>query len=199
MITLLIAFAMIAVLSTGVWYYLEYTQTQQMGSRTEVPVLGPTVTIAPPEAQTPDGWVEFTDETAGISFLHPQDAQIKRENEYVGVIMLGPTQSEGTELYDGLAVLLSTYPLNGKGLRAAAEADRETTASDPVVQVGEITPITYAGQMGYTYQASSLGTRSIIILPFENDLYLKVINSTVDPTGKGFEQTTEQIVSSVRS
>lgn len=196
-VTLVVAFMMVAVLAAGVWYHFEYTKLATQNNSTEAPLVGSSPTpIPPPGAEIEEGWVEFDDNSTGFTFQYPDDAQIRRENEYVGVVMLGPTQSEGTELYDGLAVLLATYPLNGKTLAEAAQV--EQAREDPIVEVNEITPITYAGKSGFAYQATSLGTRQVIILPLTNDLYLKVINSTIDPTGKGFQTTAEKIASSVK-
>ncbi len=196
-ITLIVAFLMIAVLATGVWYYFEYTEQATQNNSTEAPLVGSGQAPAtPPEAEVEEGWVEFDDPATGFTFQYPEDAQIRRENENVGVVVLGPTQSQGTELYDGLTVLLATYPLNGKTLTEAAQA--EQAREDSIAEVTEITPITYAGKSGFVYQATSLGTRQVIILPLTNDLYLKVTNSTVDPTGKGFQETAEKIASSVK-
>lgn len=196
-ITLIVAFLMIAVLATGVWYYFEYTEQATQHNSTEAPLVGsaPTPTTAP-VSELEEGWVEFDDTTAGFTFQYPEDAQIRRENEYIGVVILGPTQSQGTELYDGLTVLLATYPLNGKTLMEAAKV--EQAREDPIVEVTEITPITYAGKTGFAYKATSLGTRQVIFLPLAGDLYLKVVNGAVDPTGQGFQETAERIASSVK-
>ena len=188
---------MLIILSIGIWYYFQYTKLQSQTNSTEAPVVGQTTPTPPVQTQVEEGWVLYSNDSTGFTFTYPQEAELRHENEYVGVILLGPTQSQGTELYDGLAVLLASYPLNGKTLKQAAE--NEQTKEDTSVTVSEITPITYAGKSGFTYQASSLGTRQVIILPLTNDLYLKVVNSTQDPTNKGFQNTVEKIVSTTKA
>jgi len=196
---LVISALMLLVLGAGIWYYFEFRSSQNDEATTEAPVPTSPTSTPSPAINIPQGWIQYSTPSSNLTFYYPQDAEVTENIEGINVTILGPTQTEGTELHDGLSLNLSTSPLNGRTLEEVATERRQESANEPVVEnVTEVEQIQYANKQGYSYTVSSLGTRDVMFFPLSNDLYLQVINGTVDPTNAGFHETAEQIVSTIK-
>lgn len=200
-VILVISFCMIAVLAIGVWYYFQYYSQQNQDTKVQAPISEqstPSQTSQP--IDTPAGWQHLVSTTNNISLSYPQDARVEDSPGSINISIYGPTQKDGTELFDGISLTISTLPLNGSKLESAANNQWQNNSQTPKTgTVSQLQKINYADKDGFKYTLSNFSQNDIYILPLTQDLYLNVTEIILDPKDIGFAQLTEQIVSTIRS
>lgn len=170
-----------------------YTQT----------TVSPEVTTAAssPAATIPSSWKTYTSGAFGFSIKYPPDMQHDTQaGQEERFYKHGASQSQGTEMYDGILVLIKSGSLSGKSFDAWVNQKYEDTKNDPVQpRVGPKIPVTIAGKQGMSFRVSSLGDRNAIYLPKGTDQYLEILDVTVEPQGstQGFQKIVDQMLSSI--
>jgi hypothetical protein len=164
----------------------EETQTADNG---EQPT--PTINIV-------EGWETSTSEKIGFTISHPADAEIIDREDVLAILFLGPTQTLGTEIFDGYSLNFTTGSYNTQNLEEFVNLQRQEAEEDMVIsRVGEIQNISVAGINGYRFSQTGLGEFTLLYLPRGQDMYLLVAMLVEDPTGAGFEQTVDTILSTL--
>ncbi|MGI5827644.1 MAG: hypothetical protein ACOX6V_01325 [Patescibacteria group bacterium] len=214
---ILITLAIIVLIGIGV--YLSQNGVGGNGvttpSPTPTPVGSPTLSPSPTatsgDALSPDltptptpdevaEWELFSSEDIGFRILYPPEVRVERPtDDTVSFIQFGPTQRTGTEFYDGISLAFDSGSLGDMTLQEFVQQRVQSLQDNPVVEeITESQPITVASYQGYTFEVTSLGTRSYIFLPQGEDRYLEIVNNTEDPTGQGFEETIDTMLSTLR-
>jgi hypothetical protein len=194
---LLIALVLIVLLLlVGVVVIVMSTQ----GSKKEVTVV-PTPTLVPSPTVDPlSNWETFTSSESGFVIKHPVDVKVSVHQEAGKLITVfsktGPTQKEGTEFYDGISLALQSSELGSQTLtefvnKEVAEMQKTGNLTKPPL------PISVSGVNGITFEIQSMGTFTYIYLP-DGGGYMKITDGTVDPTNKGFAETVQQMLSTIR-
>jgi hypothetical protein len=204
---LLGALAVLIILIAGLFYYevtdwFDFNQTQISSSqKTTSPsstLLAPKPIPSQTPAPIPEDWETFSSETFGISVKHPKDFTAEETQEGVRVLKLGPTQSLGTELYDGISILIRTGSLEGVSLEKYVDLQIQEIKDQPInAKVSEKREVKVLELNGFSYNVSSLGEATYILLPKGQNQYLEIINSTVDPSNFGYQKTVDLIISSL--
>lgn len=146
----------------------------------------------------PTDWQTFRSKQYGYSLNHPKDINTETTTEGDRFYKLGPTQSLGTELYDGLSLTIRAGKLNGKSLESVAKQMREQSAKEETTQsITELQTVSYGAIKGYQFRKSSLGDADFIYVQKSPTEYLEIINGTVEP--KNRTQTFAKIVSEMIS
>ena len=165
------------------------------------PVVQKKVSPTPSSLEQPQptlNWVTYDSTISGFSIKYPKDLKHDTTVEGERFYRLGPTQSEGAELFDGISLIIRSGKLNGRTFKNWVDAKYKETVNDPVEQrVGGKIPITIAGMQGIAFTVESLGERIVIYLPKGDKEYLEIINGTVEPQKR--EQTFQKIVDSMLS
>ncbi len=160
----------------------------------------PTEALTPtPTVPVPEDWQTLESEIHGFSLRYPLEAEVEdRPADGLRLILVGPTQTENTEFYDGILLNFDSGNLGNQSLREYVR-DRHAEQNDnPVVEsVTEIIPATVSGYIGFSYRVTSLGERDYIYLPHSNNRFFLIIRSVYDPSGQGYESLAEQIFSTL--
>jgi len=160
-----------------------------------------TVTAASKAADTiPTSWNTYTSTEYRFSISYPSSVLHATTQEGERFYQLGASQSQGTELYDGISVVIRSGSLSGKSFAQWVDENYADIKNDPVQpRVGEKKPVVIAGKEGIAFTVSSLGDRVMIYLPKGNNQFLEISNGTVEPADsqQGFQKTVDQMLSSI--
>lgn len=147
-------------------------------------------------------WKTYTNSKQGFTIKYPNGAEIKVENDgNVLLTLSGPTQKSGADFYDGIFLRFNFNALIGKNIKQVADEELQKAKNtfDTYGDVIEDTKqFTLTGINGYTYTIANVGIHTFIYLPNNSGGYVVIINSTSDPTGKGFQNSANQILSTFR-
>jgi len=156
----------------------------------------PVPTVTPQEVAE---WKSYDSESIGFAILYPPDLTVEEtEMGAVHFFLFGPTQRQGTEFYDGISLTFDSGSLEERTLEEFV-SDRVQELEDESV-VEEVTSpqqVTISGISGYSFSVISLGIRTYYYLPKEEDDYLEVADGTADPTGQGYEEVVDTILSTL--
>lgn len=156
-----------------------------------------TTSIAPIQPAAPLGWKQYESPRYGFLIYHPPDVEvIDRGTEGIHFLKKGPTQAGETELYDGLAVFISAGTQTG-GLESIAKQEHTKLENEPTTsEISAVIPRKVGDITGYEFTIRSVGERTYLFLPKENG-YFKVVDSTADPTGAGFKETADTMLTTL--
>lgn len=142
----------------------------------------------------------YTSENFGVSFSFPSDMQIEKLNGTLRVYKWGPTQREGTELYDGI-IISFMKPENPDNLDlepfAKFKLEEELEFEGEVIK--PVTKVSYGEFTGYEFTILSLGEASSFF--FENDSgeIVRIVYFVEDPADEGFDNMLTQVLQSLEN
>lgn len=150
-------------------------------------------------ANAPENWRTF--ENNNFSIKYPPDMQVRQnQNGSVAFIKLGPTQTSGTEIFDGISMTIdSGNILSGQNFRQFVESERQQMIDEPANQnVGQLNQTTVAREEGYTFTSTGLGEFTHIFLPKGESQYVYIYMLVEDPENQGFQKTVDQMLSTLK-
>lgn len=189
-----VAALLLLVIGAGVFVY-------SLQNKPKTPVL---VNVSPtaqpsltPDTGIPADWKTFESEDFAYTFSYPPEDFKLEEGESVRVVYLGPTQTEGTEVFDGIIVAFDpVIPLGNQLLLPYVKEDLGKQR-EHVEVIKEPTKIEVNGIEGYTYTVSGLGEFTFIYLPAPDGKNVVRINYLVaDPENSGYQQIVDDILES---
>jgi hypothetical protein len=193
---IILSVLLLAVLVGVVTYVIGYSRPEII---VIMPSSAPVPVIADRSIEVPDDWQTLVSEEHTFSIQHPPTIQVDRLEDGVRFFQLGPTQQEGTEVYDALALTFSSGSLMGTPLQLHAELRHEESRRNPIIEsVGSIMPVVINEYPGYWYTIRSLGTFTQTYLPNGTNRYLLITDGTVDPTNQGFEEMVNMMLSTLQ-
>jgi hypothetical protein len=157
--------------------------------------------------ETPDednlglGGNSYLDPNGIFSFLYPNDYQLDTSDPiHPRIYKHGETQSEGTEIYDGVLIVFETVELQGKTLEQWIDDKIRNTPADgnsTVIKPKEAT--TLNGYPGFTYRVRGLGEYDyIVIQKTPASQYALVITYIApDPENKGYQKEVDATFSTI--
>lgn len=148
-------------------------------------------------ASVPADWKTYISERHDFSIQYPENAEFIEEDSKRGAVKIfvtGPTQKTDTDLYDGVGLWISSGSLGGKTLKEFVE-EQSRQSEELLIPTY---PITIAQMQGFAFQSRGLGESTSIYLPAGENQYLEIANFTTDPTGQGFQQQAEKILSTLK-
>jgi len=164
---------------------------------TPTPALNPVVTPTPEASAGMEDWNTFEKEGVGFTFMYPPDLEYREyEDGTFSVSKTGPSQTEGTEFFDGISLGFKQAELGGLTIiefveQKAAELKEAFEATTPeVVQI--------AGGSGYKMHVKGLVEADYYYVALGTSSYLEIIDATMDPTNAGFAETVQKILSSLK-
>lgn len=160
-----------------------------------LPSVSPTQTV-----QIPDNWQTYTSDEHGFTIQYPPDVDVEqRQVGGIQFIKYGPTQTEGTEVFDAISVVIDTGILGGVSLREYVDMRQQESDNEPIVEsVSTVEQVTVGEYSGYQYTIVGLGEFTYIYLPKGENSYVQITNGTVDPTDQGFAETVELMLSTLQ-
>lgn len=151
----------------------------------------------------PADWKMHTSDKYSYSIKFPKNMQNDTMSEGDRFYFLGPTQSLGTELYDGISLLIKSNRYNGKSVKEIAEEQYEIMKKEETTKsITRVSEVSYRSVFGYTFRREALGDADFIYIPLNKEEYLEVINMTVEPENANndptYTQIVEQMISSIK-
>jgi hypothetical protein len=144
----------------------------------------------------PSDWKTTRSEALGISVSHPADVAAGHENGNLTLHKWGPTQVEGTEVYDGMVLNFDKSPLSGKAFEQAVNAEVEDWKVHGEI-VKSLSTLTMAGKNAYSFVGSGLGQYTIYFIELNGAEYLRVSTLVEDPKSQGFQTIADTILKSL--
>ena len=210
-----ITLAVLPLLLLGVISFLVYqnlnlkkTQTKETSvpSPTSIPTPSPNPTLSPPSSSpsllpTVDPSADWkTHSSSTYEIKYPTDFTFHLAEASTAILQKwGPTQKEGTELYDGIS--LSFEPREISTTLANFTSSLIKGIEDP--GMAEITEgpksISLNNYQGLTFTEEGLGTfQHIILEKGSGSAFIHITFSISDPGNQGFEQIKNQILSTFK-
>jgi hypothetical protein len=164
---------------------------------TPAPQLEAIATATPTPDVSMEGWTTFTKEGVGFTFMYPPDLEYREyEDGSYSVSKWGPTQTEGTEFFDGISMSFKT------GDRWAATLEEwVNTKYEELKEVFDTDApetLTLAGVSGYQMHVRGIVEADYFYVPVGETSYLEIINASKDPTSAGYPEIVDKILSSVK-
>lgn len=194
-------------IAAGGGYYAYKTIQKQKEEGKDVKEAKPELTPSPELTPTPEeieqpvdetaNWKTYTNSEAGFSFKYPEDISLA-ENETVRLSLWGPTQKPETEFYDGISLQFELpFELKNKPLEDYVQSTIEAETIEGIAElIKNKEKIVIADLEGYTFTIRGLGDFQYIYLQSKDSIYaIEIVNATRDPTGQGFQQTVDLILS----
>lgn len=145
-------------------------------------------------------WEAYENGTVGIRLDYPsvmirEPSPNPVADASVSFVYRGSTQTEGTELFDGISITVSRGR-HDVPLETYVEAQMEDARN-----VGSITQsehiVRLADQDAIAYTAVTLGTHDHYFIPLENDQYLHVSTMSPDPENVGYDEVVADILATL--
>lgn len=145
------------------------------------------------------GWTDVVFAKIGMSMQYPPGMELREnEDESVSMVILGPSQSRGTEVYDGLILNISRREYSGDFSQFVNSEYDKSKKEDAISQVGPLSERMVAGLKGYEYFVEGLGKFTLIYLPVTENKYVLITYLLEDPKNQGFASTLENILKSIK-
>lgn len=189
-------FIVVAIL--GIFAYLQSAkQTQQKNDIT--PTLPVVITQPPTESDIAE-WSTFISEDFGISVKYPPDWEKKEGQSFengdlFGVMIMGETQREGTELYDGAIFAIAT-PIKVEDEYKIWAKDYYTRSHLDESQPLEFSTETINGVEYLKVYTCGLGCFTYYITEKDNYVY-QVMVTAVGPGEEAYQQTIDKIIATL--
>lgn len=193
--------AVVMVVFAGSLFVFNKINDQQVNSNTQtVNASAQTVTANNTQlSELPEGWRTYTSPEWGFSINHPSDVKIDLTQNGVHFLKLGETQAIGTELFDGLSLLVFSAQLHNKTFEDFVQQEYNKVKSEPVYEsVTQLQDTQVANYSGFKYTATGIGTSTTYLLKNGNDGYIKIIDMTVEPSNanRDFHKTVNLMLNS---
>jgi hypothetical protein len=166
----------------------------------ETPIPVPTeISLPTPSADPTANWKTYTTLTYQVKY--PQDVNFREdEGSFAVFSKLGPTQTEGTEVFDGFSVSFQPKVSSGMTLDAYVAAEIEAIKKQNVSEVvGVSKSITINDYQGLTFTEKGLGEFTHIILQSDNkEIFMEILTYVADPGNLGFQSIIDTIFSTFK-
>ena len=208
---LIFGIALISLL-IGYWAYAAFWNSGEKQDDLSVPTQVSTVSRDEPTqtpistlpspistGSVPEGWEKYFSQEMGFSVRFPSEMEVRDDQEgYISFVVLGPSQAEGTEVYDGIILSFSQDTYSSGSLESFVISEVNRKRDDLIYdQVSDVEPVVVNGIQGYKYLESALGDFTNIYLPLNGGSYLLISYLLEDPTGQGYEEDLNMILSSL--
>ena len=193
------------VLVTVIGGFLIYSALNKAENNAPTPEVSPTATAThtpetSPSANIPQEWEVYTSQEMNFSIAHPLEMTVDQPQGIDGVrfLLTGPSQTQGTEMYDGISLTINVDTYDSNSFQAFVEQERAETVNEPTnPEVGAIEQVTLGGIPGYQFTVSSLGDFTHIYLPLDNNEYAHIYYLMEDPENQGFQEMLNLMLASL--
>ena len=193
----------VLIVLAGVLFYFSFQREREVGSQDSAT---PSISSITPsdtgeaEAEVPEGWKTYTNNNPQYTISYPSEMQ--RNNPQMSEVrffLLGETQAEGTEIFDGISLSINTSEYQENNFDEFARREYEEIKTDPTTsEISELEEKTVAVYKGYSFVSESLGEYTHIYLPMENNMFMHIYYIAPDPENVGYQETVNQMLSSLK-
>jgi hypothetical protein len=155
--------------------------------------------VVSPGGTIPEGWKRYQLPEEPLLFWYPGEMVV---TETAGgdsrFLLTGETQTQGTELFDGILVEVGSGTYESDSFEAFARGEYETAANEPATtESGDFGPVNISGKIGYRFFVTGLGTFTHIYIPVEPGRFVRFTYIVADPTGKDYQGQIEAMLASI--
>ncbi len=171
-----------------------------MKKRVLLPVLGGIIAVAwvlipslNPKSSIPSDWEVYINPTIGFSIRHDPDLKYSERSKIdISFYSWGPTQTDGTEIYDGLIISFRKVRLT------ASTEEYIQSQIEQFQNAGQITETLHDIKINKTsakaFSASSLGDFTVIFVPLDDKNLIEISYLAPDPGKLGFQKKIDQML-----
>jgi cytoskeletal protein RodZ len=171
----------------------------------KTPTISPQPTNAHPSPTSsdeaiPNEWQTYQSKEWNFTIKHPQDVRVELTQGGAHFLKLGDTQATGTELFDGLSLLIFSAALYETTYDAFVQSEYQKAKNEPVTEaITELKKVTINGKTADTFTVSAIGKRTVMYLPKGNNEYVRITDSTVEPGNvqRDFHDTVNKMLSTL--
>lgn len=191
-------------ISAGAYFYfqpnLNINQADIFPAKIPTPLI--TSTPSPPPVPTkalPEEWEIYTSQKHEFQLAHPPEMEVSlNPREGARFLLTGPSQFQGTEVTDGILLIINSGAYQQNSLQEFVSDKAEELKQDPVSQsVGQVQEVEVSDLPGYSFDTVGFGKSTYYYLDKGNNEFLKIIEIVQDPSGQGFKETVDQILSTL--
>lgn len=198
--SLLMFFGILLILMSLFSAFMFYQNKQLREELVNLTKVAPTIAPSPESTPTAHGdWETFS--SSVYEFKYPGDfTLIEDEGSMATILKIGPTQKEGTEVYDGISITFQPREIPDISLDVYVYntiTEIEKIGISKVIKQPE--KITISNYDGLTYTEEGLGTFENIVLASEDGkLFMEISILVTDPGDLGFEEISKEILSTFK-
>jgi len=203
-----IAMIIIALAALGVIGYASYLNLNNSKNNVQLSP-SPTITTSnTPEPEIaekyPETWEKYRSGSLGISFYYDQKMELLENsndpNEPLRLVLMGQTQSLGTEIYDGLIMIFNSGTYEGDFADFVASEHLKNKNEPTTNEISEVIGTGLGNLTGYEFTVSSLGEFTHYYfrdIDLKDNRYVKISTLVADPQEVGYQETLEKILTSI--
>lgn len=193
--------ALLVVFGLGVFVFVISSMGETIDTTIDNSVPTPVATGTPPEeipaSVVPDLWERYELKNIGVTFPYsPKMEVLENQDGSVRFVLFGPSQSKGTEMYDGI-ILSFTHGVYESTLKQYVDSLASQQSDDIYMETTPVTTILVNKRLSYKYAVSSLGTFTYIFVPLRDKSYLSISYLLEDPKDQGFREVLNTILSNI--
>jgi len=146
-------------------------------------------------------WNIFEDPDLGLHVSYPPEMKAQaNEDRSLRLYYHGPTQGDGTEIYDGILMHFSLENISSDThLASYAQSMYEKETGDLVEGIQNPVVTRVGDTEGYRYRVRGLGTFDVVLVPHreKNNTILRISMVYPDPQSVGYRAIVERVVSNL--
>ena len=191
-LTMILSLLLLLATAIAVFFYWQNTKLRRQ--LLQATVQSTPTPLPSPTTDSTTNWKTYA--SASYQVQYPSDLEERKPAESVfTVVKWGPTQTDGTELFDGYAITFQTVETSFSPKEYADAKIKETTSFSDYTLVEGLTETSINGLAAYTFTWSGNGVfEEIILSNEEGDELVQISISISDPGDVGFRETVDQIL-----
>lgn len=193
--------ALLIVFGLGVFVFVLSSLGETVETVIDTPMQAPIATSTPPEeipaSVVPSDWERYELKDLEVTFPYSPEMEVSQNPDgSVRFVLFGPSQSRGTEMYDGI-ILTFSQGVYESTLKQYVDTLALQQSDDIYMETTPVTTILVNKRLSYKYAVSSLGTFTYIFVPLRDKLYLSVSYLMEDPKEQGFREVLDTILANI--
>lgn len=167
-----------------------YFQNAQLRNKLQNDLPSPTPTIVSDEISD---WKTYTDTDYQFSFKYPKEIKFDKDS-CISLQIVGPTQTNDTEPFDGLYLSICPTTLENQTL----DSWIESILSNAIEIIKPKTKVTIKTYEAYSFEISGelmTEKQTVIQSPILDSQIISIVDITKDPTNQGYKDLADKIIS----
>lgn len=143
-------------------------------------------------------WTTYHDQGLEFSIERPNNAEVQPSDTSVTFLYTGPTQQEGTEVYDGISFTVASVTLpTATTLEEYAQTLAEGSPGLHTELLDQVQKTSVNGMSAYRWRIEGLGTFTHYLIPTGDGAGAYHISFTApDPDNRGYQQAAQHMIAS---
>jgi hypothetical protein len=160
--------------------------------------LSPT-SISTYQIESKTEWKTYVNKKFGIQIRYPKEIKLIEDPDgSFGFSLWGPSQTEGVELYDGIAVGFTAQELGDMTLQEYAKSQVRQMKANNLNILLPLKETRIGDQDCFMVRVRGLGEfRYIYLVNKQSNTVIQIEDGTRDPTNKGFQEIVDTILSTL--